>query len=375
MTVNPEMLNALRLQARACERFGSPFNGAFVGRIADDYADGGPVADLLAPWDAADLKTIFDEAAPIRIANTFNHLAMGGEAPELTSVWPRAGAAPDAEAAWTAARAAIGPHRMALEAFLTHEPQTNEVGRTAILLGGFLEVAAWAGLPLRVFEVGASAGLNQFWDRFHYELGPHRWGDPTSPVRVAAGWQGGPPRLDTEVQVIERGACDRRPTDLADPVQRRRLLACIWPDQFDRQARSRAAIDLALANGVRVDEADALVWARSNVAPATGAATVLYHSVFWQYLPGATQAGLAATIQALGAAARPEAPFAWLRMEPSAGNLALFELRLTLWPIGEERLLAEAHTHGAWVRWLWGVANAGRIYTDHTRGANQTSQS
>jgi len=346
-----DMLNALRLQARACAKFGSPFNGAFVGRIADDYEAGGPVADLLAPWDGADLKTIFDVAAPIRIANTFNHLAMGGEAPELSAVWPRPGATADPDAAWAAARVAIRPHREMLAAFLTHEPQTNEVGRTAILLGGFLELAAQTRLPLRVFEVGASAGLNQFWDRFRYELGAAQWGDPVSPVRIATDWQGGPPRLDAAVEVVERAACDRRPTDLTDPVQRRRLSACIWPDQFERQARSRAAIDLALASGVRVDAADALAWTRANVAPQPGTATVLLHSVLWQYLPATTQAGLADAIRDLGTRARPEAPFAWLRMEPSARDLALFELRLTLWPDGSERLLAEAHTHGAWVRW------------------------
>lgn len=352
MTTNPDMLKALRLQARACERFGSPFNGAFVGRIADDYEADGPVAELLAPWAEADLKTIFDDAAPIRIANTFNHLAMGDEAPELSAAWPRPDAEPDADVAWAAARAAIGPHRDMLAAFLTHEPQTNEVGRAAILLGGFLEVAAQTGLPLRVFEVGASAGLNQYWDRFRYELGKARWGDAAAPVRIATDWQGGPPRLDADVEVLERAACDRRPTDLNDPIQRRRLLACIWPDQFERQARSRAAIDLALRSGVAVEAADALAWTRDRVAPQTGAATVLLHSVFWQYLPAETQAGLVALIGELGTQARRDAPFAWLRMEPSARDPALFELRLTLWPDGSERLLAEAHTHGAWVRWL-----------------------
>src|SRR5687767_2002507 len=114
---NPEMLNALRLQARACAKFGSPFNGVFVGRIADDYEAGGPVAELLAPWNGASMRTIFDEAAPIRIANTFNHLAMGDEAPELSAAWPRPDAAADPDAAWMAARAAIGPHREMLAAF------------------------------------------------------------------------------------------------------------------------------------------------------------------------------------------------------------------------------------------------------------------
>lgn len=350
MSANPEMLNALRLQAIACAKFGSPFNAGFIGQLADDYAADGPVAGLLAPWDGLSVRAIFDEAAPIRIANTFNHLAMGSEDAALSALWPRPGFDADPQACWTAARAAIEPHRAMLEAFLTHEPQTNEVGRAAVLLGGFLEIAARTGLPLRLFEVGASAGLNQFWDRFRYEMGPVKWGDPASPVRITSDCTGGPPRLDARVQVIERAACDRRPTDLADPVQRRRLLACIWPDQFDRLARSRAAIELALAAGVRVEAADALAWTRARVAPNPGAATVIYHSVFWQYLPPDTQAGLAAAIQAAGAAATPDAPFAWLRMEPSADDLSLFVLDLTLWPAGGTHRLAEAHTHGAWVR-------------------------
>jgi len=151
---------------------------------------------------------------------------------------------------------------------------------------------------------------------------------------------------------VERGACDRRPTDLRDSVQRRRLLACVWPDQFDRLQRSRRAIDLALASGVSVDAADALDWTRARVAPKVGAATVLYHSVFWQYLPADTQAALADAIATIGAGASAQAPFGWLRFEPAADNMALIEVRLTLWPGGRHRKLAEAHPHGAWVRWI-----------------------
>lgn len=345
------MINALRFQAAACEQFGSAFYAAFINRIADDHAAGGPVADLLAPWEGADVRRLFEEAAPLRIANAFNHLAMGGEVPALSAVWPGADVAADAGAAWAVARAAIPAHRAALEAFLTHEPQTNETGRTAVLLGGFLQVAAETGLPLRCFEIGASAGLNQFWDRFRYEMGPVTWGDPASPVTITSEWSGPPPRLDARVEVIERAACDRRPTDLADPAQRRRLLACIWPDQAERLARSQAAIALALAANVHVDAADALAWTKARVAPEPGVATVLYHSVFWQYLPAATQTGLAEAIQAIGETATRDAPFAWLRMEPSPGSISQFELTLTLWPTGETRRLAECHAHGAWVRW------------------------
>lgn len=348
--MSEDLARAFRLQAAACATFGSPFNSGLLERIADDVEAGGPSRELFAPWTTDSVRRLFDDAVPIRAANTFNHLAMGGEAPALSAVWPRPGATPDIEAAWTEARAAIGPHFRMLSDFLQHEPQTNEVRRTAGLLGGFLTVAAETGLPLRAFEIGASAGLNQFWDRFRYETDGFSWGDAGSPVRIDTAWDGPPPPLPA-ARVVERGACDRRPTDLTDPAQTRRLLACIWPDMFERLARSRGAIDLALAAGVRVDAADALDWTLARVRPQPGAATVLYHSVFWQYLPSATQAGLTDAIQDLGAAATADAPFAWLRYEPPPHDMGTMEVRLALWPRGQDRRLAEAHPHGATVRW------------------------
>ena len=95
---------------------------------------------------------------------------------------------------------------------------------------------------------------------------------------------------------------------------------------------------------------------RARVAPQAGAASVLYHSVFWTYMPPEAQADLVAAIEAIGAQATPGAPFAWLWMEPPPSNMGIMEVRLTLWPGGEERLLAETHPHGASVKWL-GAAN------------------
>lgn len=163
-------------------------------------------------------------------------------------------------------------------------------------------------------------------------------------------WSGALPPLPP-VRVMERAACDRRPTDLVDPEQRRRLLAYIWPDQAERLARIGAAIDQALATGVRVDEADAVDWVRARVAPQSGAATIVYHSVFWTYMTADTQAAFAGLMAELRERASPAAPFAWLRMEPKPDDLTTMEVRLTLWPGGEERLLAESHPHGTWVRW------------------------
>lgn len=344
----PDLLKAVKLQARICAHMGSPFNGVLLDRAAEDWLDGGPVKALLAPWADGDLKAQYDAAAPIRLIGAWHELALSGDDAPVTDAYQRL----DADAAWAALRAASEARHDRLAAFMAHEPQTNEVRRSICLVGGFLEVARATGLPLRCFEIAASAGLNLSWDRFHYRLGETTWGDPSAAVDLDSDWTGPPPPIDARVDVIERAACDRRPSGLATEAERRRLMAYIWADQTDRLARLRAAIAVALKNGVEVEAADAADWVRARVAPKAGMATVLYHSVFWQYMSAAKQAELEALIREVGATAAADAPFAWLSMEPAPDNMAVMQVRLVLWPGGETRVLAEVHPHGASVKWL-----------------------
>lgn len=348
---NPDIPTALRLQAAGCDSLGSPFHGALLRLAADDLEAGGPVGPLMAPWAGADLKALFDDAMPLRLLAALHDLVLNGEDPALAAAYPAPGRQADPEAAWAAAREALVRDRDRIARFMTHEPQTNEVRRSVCLAPGFLTVAAETGLPIRAFEIAASAGLNLSWDRYAYRFGDAAWGDPQSPVRIDTDWSGPAPPVDARVEVIERAACDRRPADLSDPDQRRRLLAYIWPDQFDRMARIAAAIELARRVGVSVEAADAVDWTWARATPRPGAVTVLYHSVFWQYMPPASQAALAEAIANLGASASSEAPFAWLRMEPPPDHMTHMEVSLTLWPGGETRVLGTAHPHGAWVRW------------------------
>ena len=347
------IIQALQLQGAACERLSSPFNGALCAHATAALAESDDLEGLFAPWAQADVRELFNDAVVLRLLGALHDLVLSGDDLALAAAYPRPERPADSALAWREARRALAEHRRRIVGFMSHEPQTNEVRRAICLVGGFLTVAAETGLPLRTFELGASAGLNLFWDRFHYDfVGGAAWGDPASPVQLDSDWQGSPPPTDAAVRVIERAACDRRPVRLDDPAQRRRLLAYLWPDQFERIARIRAAIDLAAASGVTVEEADAPVWAALHAAPQPGAATVLYHSVFWQYVPAQGQAALRAAVESHAAAATPGAPFAWLRMEPPPDNMAGMEVRLTLWPGGEDRLLAHVHPHGATVRWV-----------------------
>jgi hypothetical protein len=342
----PDIVKSLRLQADACRNMGSPLNAVLLDHAAEDWMAGGAMRTLLAPWARADLKTQFDDAVALRLIGAWHELALSGEDHPLAQAYERL----DAEAIWTAAQTSMISQRERLIAFMGHEPQTNEVRRSICLVGGFLEIAKSTGLPMRCFEIAASAGLNTSWNRYRYQLGDASWGDPAATVVMDTDWTGPAPPVEAQIRVIERAACDRRPTDLRDPDQRRRLMAYIWADQAERIARARAAIDVTLANGVRVEAADAVEWTRARVAPQAGAVTVLFHSVFWQYMPAQSQAALATLIAEIGASATRDAPFAWLRLEPP-GPVPRMEVRLTLWPGGEERILAETHPHGAYVHW------------------------
>ena len=271
------LLRAFKIQARTCDDLDAGFQAALSRQIAEAVAAGDRLEDLFEPWAARSVSQLFADHAPLRLLAALHDLVLSGDAPELARAYPSAADAGDPAAAWLAARLLLSSARERIAAFMTHEPQTNEVRRSACLLGGFLAIAQETTLPLRTFELGASAGLNLYWDRFGYRLGPHRWGDPASPVQIDCDWSGPAPALAAPVKVASRAACDRSPPNIADPAQRRRLLAYIWPGQLDRFARIEAAMQVALQAGVRVEAADAAAWAATAAAPAAGAATVVYH--------------------------------------------------------------------------------------------------
>ena len=338
---------AFRRQAGYCAELGSPLWSEAMDKVAADIEAGGPFARFLADWEGDLERGIL----PLRLFGGLHFLALGGAAPALAAELPSTGGSPDGEL-WPVLCRTLAGNEALLRRFLEHPPQTNEVGRSAIFLGGFLEIAARSGLPLSLHEIGASAGLNLCWDRFAFHLGPHRWAGSDPGLTLTADWRGPPPQLDVQPVIAARQACDRRPVDLADPEARLRLQGYVWPEQLDRLARLRAAIALASEIGVRIDAADAQDWtARKLAARPAGQTMVIYHSIVLQYFDAAARQDFAGMIETAGNAATAERPLAWLSFEEaSAGDQ--FELALTVWPGGERRRLATAHAHGRWIEWV-----------------------
>jgi hypothetical protein len=257
---------------------------------------------------------------------------------------------PDQEGAAAALIGTIEQHAAELPALLQRPVQTNEVGRSAALLPGFLTVARDTGLPLRVLEVGASAGLNLRWDRYRYTGPAGEWGDPGSPVEIADAFVGDRPPLDTQAQVVERRGCDPQPLDPTAAETRLALLSFTWPDQLQRFTQLRAALDFAPQMPVEILRSGAVEWLEQALAePQPGVATVVFHSVVLPYLGEQGIAELWHTLERAAGRARPDAPLAWLSLE--AGD-DLAAVRLMTWPGGEARLLAHASFHGPPVRWV-----------------------
>jgi hypothetical protein len=335
-----------RDQAEACRRLGSPFTALLLESAADRLDDSTAVGRKVLAW-LGDPKA---DALALRFAGSLHTLVLSRSSPSLVRVYPGEGAETDSDTLWSAVAQALERHAPGLLRFLESPPQTNEVARCAVLLGGFLTIARQTQRPLALLEIGASAGLNLHWDGYAYALGETSWGPATEPLRLEPEWRGPPPAVGP-VEVRARQGCDRRPIDPSDAHDRLRLRSYVWPDQKARLARLGAALDHVARHGTRIEQADAADWveARLKLRPA-GLATVLFHSVVWQYLPAPTQGRIVAALERAGADASPDTPLAWLRMEPSL-NGSDAELRLTIWPGARERLLADADFHGRWVSW------------------------
>ena len=341
----------LRWQAGWCERLGSPLYAALLEHAAQDVERGGPAWEVLAATGAAERTgELFRGGPALQLMGAVHRLVIEGRAPALARFYPSAGGIADAEQAAAVLIETIAEHAASLPQLMERPIQTNEVGRSAALLVGFLAVARDTGLPLRVLEIGASAGLNLRWDRYRYTSEIGSWGDPTSPVEIADAFAGEAPPLGVAPEVVERRGCDPAPLDPGAEETRLTLLSYTWPDQERRFAQLRTALELAPSVPVAVELAGAVEWLEGVLAePARGVATVVFHSVVLPYLGEDGIAALWRVLESAGGRARSDAPFAWLSLEAGAD---LADVRLMTWPGGEARLLAHASYHGPPVRWV-----------------------
>jgi hypothetical protein len=346
------MVGHLRDQAEDCGHLGSPLYRSLLSRVADDVEAGGPALDVLRGHE----NDPGPSALALRLMGGVHRLVLERRAPALALTFPSVEGTGDAEAAWPALRDVLVEHRDELRAGLGQAPQTNEVGRSAALVGGLLHVAASASdrRPLRLVEIGASAGLNLRADRYRIELPDGRsTGPSSSPVVLGNPWRGVVPPLTAELDVVERLGCDVAPLDPTTTEGRLRLTSYVWADQLHRLERLRGALAVAAEVPATLEAAGAADFLE-RLPLREGTTTVLWHSLMWQYLGADEQARVQAAIDLLGVQASATAGFAHLAMEPRRRTPgAEHELLVTLrtWPGGDSRVLGTSTGHGIPTTW------------------------
>jgi hypothetical protein len=340
---------AFDIQGRVCRGMGSPLYADLLQHCSEELTRAeasSPLVRLLDDW-RGDLARDF---VPLRVLGGVHALVLAGQAPGLACHYPSVGGAPAFPAAWREFLAVLDTFPSRLRDALTRVPQTNEVARSCGLIGGFLRVAERFTHPLRLCELGASAGLNQYFDKHRYRLGEFAWGPDDAALTLRCDWRGGAPPLAAPLAVSIRSGCDRAPIDLTSDQDRIRLMSYFWADQIDRIERLRRAIDVALDDPVKLARANAADWLGAALAGELpeGLTTVVFHSSFWTYLSDADKAAISRHIERAAAAASEAAPLAWLRVEDDGPQVAI---DLTYWPGGVEERLGTASAHGAWVEW------------------------
>ncbi|MGW2153932.1 DUF2332 domain-containing protein [Nonomuraea sp. NPDC001699] len=167
-------------------------------------------------------------------------------------------------------------------AMLSRSTQTNEPGRCATLL----PLLARLPQPLALIEVGASAGLCLYPDRYAYRFDDRPVLGPAGPVVLTCRTSGAVPVPQQVPSVVWRAGIDLNPLDVADADQLRWLEALVWPEQHDRLVRLRAAARIARAEPPHLVRGDLNAGIADLAGQAPPDATlVVFHSAVLAYLP------------------------------------------------------------------------------------------
>lgn len=186
--------------------------------------------------------------------------------------------------------------------------QTNEPLRCAALLPALSGIRG----PIALLEIGASAGLCLFPDRYSYryrggpDLDP---ADGVSTVVLTSTLRGDPPLRMPDV--VWRAGIDLAPLDAADADDRRFLMSLVWPGETGRVARIEAALDIVADDPPLLVQGDATdpdaVRSLAARAPADATLVVTTPGVL-PHIPRAGRERLFETIGSLDAA--------WISIDP-----------------------------------------------------------
>lgn len=338
-------------------RGSSPLYELLSLHVADD-SELLALAEHCAPGQPA--PNLFLGAAHLVLLDNPDHPVSAYYASMVESPKDRAGAFPHFRSLCLEHRGRI------VETVSTRMVQTNEVGRCAVLLPAFAIAAERSPAGEVAFvEVGASAGLNLLWDRFHYEYGEQvSWGSPSSPVRLACEPRGEPlPAIPSALSnVTHRVGIDLDPVDLGDAEAVRWLRALIWPEHKHRVAALEGALRVAASERptlIAADAVDALPGVLDGVPP--DAATCVFHTHTLNQFPQEARRRFAEILDEFGA--RRDLYVVSIERHGAQQERVGALLELTAYERGRKttRALGRCDNHGMWLEWFGSAASTNTI--------------
>lgn len=313
-----------------------------------------------------DLLALVEEAPPhshfpLMLLAAVHYLVLGGVDHPLAAVY--AGSS-DADPGPLFADLCLGHRDEVLELLSTRHVNTNEVGRSALLVPALATIAARTDGPLAFVDVGCSAGLNLRCDAYRIDYGDAgATGPPDAPVQVSCEVVGDRVPVPARVpEIAARVGLDLDPVTLDDDGIRW-LLACVWPDT-GRLARTRIALDELRRDPPRVVGGDAVDAIAGVVADLPhDAAVVLTTTWSIAYLSRQRRVAFREAVSEISGAR----PLWWVSAE-GRGVVDLFAdvdpgvgqdgmdanvLGLITFRAGDAvpEVLGFVHPHGAWIDW------------------------
>ena len=252
-----------------------------------------------------------------------------------------------ADVAELRARVGDDPERVRA-VMLSRATQTNEAARCAALLPLLSSIDG----PLALIELGASAGLCLYPDRYSYAYDGTLVGAP-SPVHLTSTTSGGVPVPGRLPDVVARIGVDLNPLDPGDADTRAWLRALVWPgpNAEGRLRRLDAACGIAAQEPAEMLAGNLLDRMPDALTRVPGGCTpVVFHTAVLAYLRENDRAAFAAMVRAL--------PVRWIAQEapgvvPGTGEASAdgswgehFVLSL------DGRPVAHTAPHGGRIEWL-----------------------
>lgn len=257
--------------------------------------------------------------------------------------------------------------------------QSTSVERAVFALMALDHLYRQVNAPLHLIEIGCSAGLLMLFDKYHYDFG--KFGTVNTPeaaVRVDARLHGPFARAASGIPpVASRVGVDLQPVDAAAEVERRWLLALIFPEWLNRQRNLDVALDLAARSKLRILQGDA-----NELLPGLLAQTpdpvCVFHSMCLYYFGSQAQerfdhqlrqSSRGRTIHRIGVE-MPESYALETRKAAATGSAVPTDevpahVVHTAYRDGESHAVTLAHTgrYGQWFEWLVPERSTQRVAT------------